>query len=101
MRPSVAVPTSGTSTCAFATWNATRFYRDVLGFRVTQRDAESVFLAAGDYHHHVALNTWDAPAAAPGPNAAGLHHFAIRLPDVGALAGVVVRILRAGHELLG
>jgi len=80
---------------------ATRFYRDVLGFRVTQRDAESVFLAAGDYHHHVALNTWDAPAAAPGPNAAGLHHFAIRLPDVGTLAGVVVRILRAGHELLG
>src|SRR3954452_12318803 len=38
---------------------STRFYRDVLGFHVTQRDARSVFLAAGDYHHHVALNTWD------------------------------------------
>src|SRR4051794_20775861 len=73
---------------------ATRFYRDVLGFHVTQRDSESVFLAAGDYHHHVALNTWDAPVGAAGPHAAGLHHFAIRLPDVSALADVVVRILR-------
>jgi catechol 2,3-dioxygenase len=77
------------------------FYRDVIGLRVTQRDAQSAFLAAGEYHHHVALNTWDADVrVAPAP-AAGLHHFALRLPDATALAAVVVRILRAGHELLG
>jgi len=35
------------------------FYRDVIGLRVTQRDEDSAFLAAGAYHHHVALNRWD------------------------------------------
>jgi catechol 2,3-dioxygenase len=77
------------------------FYRDVLGVHVTQRDAESAFLAAGGYHHHVALNTWGEPTTAPPPNASGLHHFALRLPDERALAVVVVRILQAGHRLEG
>ena len=77
------------------------FYRDALGLRVTQRDEQSAFLAAGDYHHHVALNTWDAAAHPRPAHAAGLHHFALRLPDTTALAEVVVRLLRAGHELCG
>jgi len=77
------------------------FYRDVLGLHVTQRDAESVFLAAGEYHHHLALNVWGTAARAAPPGAAGLHHFALRLPDEAALAEVVVRILQAGHELQG
>jgi catechol 2,3-dioxygenase len=77
------------------------FYRDVLGLHVTQRDAESAFLAAGAYHHHVALNVWGTPASAAPPGAAGLHHFALRLPDEAALAKVVVRILQAGHRLRG
>jgi len=77
------------------------FYRDVLGLHVTQRDAESVFLAAGEYHHHLALNVWGTPARAAPPGTAGLHHFALRLPDEVALAEVVVRILQAGHRLQG
>jgi catechol 2,3-dioxygenase len=77
------------------------FYRDVLGLHVTQRDAESVFLAAGEYHHHLALNVWGTAAKAAPPGAAGLHHFALRLPDEAALAEVVVRILQTGHRLLG
>jgi catechol 2,3-dioxygenase len=80
---------------------ATAFYRDVLGLHVTQRDAESVFLAAGDYHHHVALNVWGPAATAAPLGAAGLHHFALRLPDQAALAAVVVRSLQAGHRLQG
>jgi catechol 2,3-dioxygenase len=77
------------------------FYRDVLGLHVTQRDAESVFLAAGEYHHHLALNVWGAAARPAPPGVAGLHHFALRLPDEAALAEVVVRILQAGHRLQG
>jgi catechol 2,3-dioxygenase len=80
---------------------ALRFYRDVIGLHVTQRDARSAFLAAGEYHHHVALNTWDGDATQPPPHSAGLHHFALRLPDARALADVVVRLVRGGHELLG
>jgi len=35
-----------------------RFYRDALGFSVTQRfGKDAVFLSAGGYHHHIGLNT--------------------------------------------
>ena len=40
------------------------FYRDVLGFEITQRmGTEAVFLSAGGYHHHIGLNTWESRAA--------------------------------------
>src|SRR3954471_9093319 len=77
------------------------FYRDLIGLHVTQRDEQSAFLAAGGYHHHVALNTWDGDATAPPRHSAGLHHFALRLPDTRALAEVVVRGLRGGPEACG
>ena len=50
------------------------FYRDVLGFEVTQRFGRSaVFLAAGDYHHHIGLNTWESVGAPqPPPGTTGL-----------------------------
>ncbi len=35
-----------------------KFYRDILGFEITQWYGDSaVFLSAGGYHHHVGLNT--------------------------------------------
>jgi catechol 2,3-dioxygenase len=80
---------------------AVRFYRDVIGLHVTQRDEHSAFLAAGGYHHHVALNRWDPEAKPPPPRTTGLHHFGLRLPDRTALAEVVVRLVRARHALLG
>jgi catechol 2,3-dioxygenase len=73
------------------------FYRDVLGLNVTTRDEQSAFLAAGTYHHHVALNTWDEEATAPPAHSTGLHHFALRLPDAAALAEVMIRVLRGGQ----
>ena len=37
---------------------AITFYRDVLGFELTQRYwAQAAFLSAGGYHHHIGLNT--------------------------------------------
>jgi catechol 2,3-dioxygenase len=77
------------------------FYHDAIGLGLTQRDEQSAFLAAGGYHHHVALNTWDAHVEAAPAHGVGLHHFAVRLPDTAALAQVVVRLLRAGHDLCG
>lgn len=35
-----------------------KFYREVLGFQVTQMFSGVVFLSAGGYHHHIRLNTW-------------------------------------------
>ncbi|HZF63090.1 MAG TPA: VOC family protein [Chitinophagaceae bacterium] len=47
---------------------ALELYRDLLGFEVTQWYGEqAVFLSAGGYHHHIALNTWQSKDAAPAP----------------------------------
>jgi catechol 2,3-dioxygenase len=58
------------------------FYRDILGFEVTQWYGEdAVFLSAGGYHHHIGLNTWMSRNAPPAPrNSAGLFHLAILYP---------------------
>ena len=85
---------------------ATAFYRDLLGFTVTSYGPDiglpAVFLAAGDYHHHVALNTFGSDGGSPAPEGhTGLHHFAILLPDRDELAAVVGRLLAADYPLDG
>ena len=82
---------------------ALEFWHDGLGFDVTHRYGdEAVFLSAGGYHHHIALNTWeskDGPPPAPGTT--GLYHVAIRYPDRPTLAAAVKRVLDAGVRLTG
>ena len=42
------------------------FYRDVLGFELTQRFGSwAAFLSAGGYHHHIGLNTWESDGGQP------------------------------------
>ena len=82
---------------------ALAFYRDVLGFDVTQRlGDEAAFLSAGGYHHHIGLNTWESRGAPPPPRrTTGLDHVAIRYPDRKALAGALQRLVRAQIPLTG
>jgi len=82
---------------------ATAFYRDVLGFELTQRmGAQAAFLSAGGYHHHIGLNTWESRGGSPpGPGATGLYHLALRYPDRAALADALGRLVAAGIELDG
>lgn len=78
------------------------FWRDILGFRETQRYPGAAFLSAGGYHHHVALNTWEsAGATPPPPGHTGLFHAAILYPDRPALADALRRLMRAGWPLDG
>src|SRR5207245_1059782 len=79
------------------------FYRDVLGFEVTQRlGRDAAFLAAGGYHHHIALNTWEsAGGSPPRPGATGLYHLAIVYPTRAALADALRRLIAAGIPLEG
>ena len=45
---------------------AVAFYTEVLGLTLKARMASgAAFLAAGDYHHHVGLNTWESVGATP------------------------------------
>jgi len=79
------------------------FYRDVLGFEETQRYGNSaVFLSAGDYHHHLALNTWESLGGKPpAPGTTGLYHVALLYPDRATLADALRRLQRAGIPLDG
>ncbi len=79
------------------------FYRDLLGFEVTQWYGEdAVFLSAGSYHHHIGLNTWAGKNVPPAPrNAAGLFHFAILYPERRELARALKRLLDAGYPIDG
>lgn len=80
-----------------------RFYADLLGFRLTQRyGTGAAFLAAGDYHHHIGLNTWESLGATPPPPGhTGLYHSAFLYPDRKALADVLARVMAAGIPLDG
>ena len=79
------------------------FYRDLLGFEVTARYGSSaVFLSAGGYHHHIALNTWAGVGAPPPPPGhSGLFHFAILYPTRRELAQALKNLIDAGYPLTG
>ena len=76
---------------------AESFYSEVLGFELMQRYGPSaLFLSAGGYHHHVGLNTWAGVGAPPPPpDAVGLRHFTIDLPDDEELARITERLQAA------
>jgi catechol 2,3-dioxygenase len=79
------------------------FYRDVLGFELTQRfGAGAAFISAGGYHHHIAMNIWESRGGEwPAPGTTGLYHFAILYPTRAALADGLKRVLDAGIPLEG
>jgi catechol 2,3-dioxygenase len=59
---------------------AERFYHEFLGLAVTQRSYPgALFLSAGGYHHHIAVNTWGSPAPAR-PNSVGLMSYRLVVP---------------------
>jgi catechol 2,3-dioxygenase len=79
------------------------FYRDVLGFELTQRyGSQAAFLSAGGYHHHIGLNTWEsAGGSPPPPSATGLYHLAIVYPTRAELAGALSKLMKARVPLEG
>jgi catechol 2,3-dioxygenase len=82
---------------------ALSFYRDVLGFEVTQRyGSQAAFVSAGGYHHHIGLNTWESRGGHPPPRGTtGLYHVAILYPTRAALADALRRVLAAGIPIDG
>lgn len=82
---------------------AIAFYNGVLGFEVKQRwGTQAAFLAAGDYHHHIGLNTWESLGGKPpARGTTGLYHFAILYPSRAALGDALRRLVNAKHPLDG
>ena len=78
------------------------FYSGVLGFEVKARLPAAAFLSAGDYHHHIGLNTWESLGGkSPAPGTTGLYHVAFRYPDRRTLANALLRLQRSGIALDG
>jgi len=68
------------------------FYVDALGFGVSGTyDDGAAFLAAGDYHHHLALNTWNGRTEPAGEHR-GLASFEVVVPDADALTATQRRL---------
>src|SRR5262245_66596864 len=83
---------------------ATAFYRDVLGFTVTAYGPAiglpMVLLAAGDYHHHIGLNTFVSADGTPPPDGhTGLHHVALLYPNERELARAGPRLIAYIYQL--
>ena len=81
------------------------FYRDALGFGVfadgRPDGVSAAFLAAGDYHHHLALNTFESEGATPPPPGhTGLFHVAFVYPSPSALALAVDRLRAHGVPIV-
>ena len=79
------------------------FYHDALGLNLTADGRpvglDAAFLAAGDYHHHIGLNTWEsAGASPPPPGNTGLYHVAFVYPDRRELGKAVQRLIDHGYE---
>ena len=75
---------------------ALAFYRDVLGFEVTQRYGDqAVFLSAGGYHHHLGVNVWAGAAPPAGDTDARLLEWTLHVPDAARAAVDVSYVLCA------
>jgi catechol 2,3-dioxygenase len=82
---------------------ALAFYCGVLGFSLVARyGADAAFVAAGGYHHHIGLNTWESRGGPPpARGTTGLFHLAVLYPTRAALADALRRLATAGIALDG
>ena len=80
------------------------FYCGVLGFELKQRlGNQAAFIAAGDYLHHIGLNTWESSGGGMPPplGSTGLYHLAILYPKRKDLADALMRLQKNNIPLVG
>lgn len=69
------------------------FYVDTLGFEVTVSTYPgALFAAAGGYHHHLGMNTWNSRGAGPRAARLGLGDLAITVPTRDDLDAITARL---------
>lgn len=78
---------------------AKRFYVDLLGFEVTAQWHGAVFVSAGGYHHHMAMNTWSSEGVGLRAPALGLGRVDIALPTQAEVARAAERLKGFGAQL--
>ncbi|MET4583911.1 catechol 2,3-dioxygenase [Conyzicola nivalis] len=79
---------------------AREFYVNRLGFEATTSFGDSaLFVSAGGYHHHMAMNTWNSRGAGPRTLALGLAQVDIRVPSTDDLGRLSERLTHFGHQI--
>jgi catechol 2,3-dioxygenase len=75
------------------------FYVDALGFEVTADLPGALFVSAGGYHHHMAMNTWQSAGVGLRAPALGLGRVAIEVPSVDDVLQAAARLRGRGLEV--
>jgi catechol 2,3-dioxygenase len=79
---------------------AREFYVDQLGFETTASlGGSALFVSAGGYHHHMAMNTWNSRGAGPRQLALGLAQVDIRVPSTDDIGALSERLEHFGHAV--
>jgi catechol 2,3-dioxygenase len=73
--------------------SAREFYVNTLGFdATTSLGNQALFVSAGGYHHHMAMNVWNSRGAGPRMPALGLGRIDIVVPEKDALGELTERL---------
>jgi catechol 2,3-dioxygenase len=76
---------------------ARAFYVDALGFDTTAAlGSQALFVSAGGYHHHMAMNVWNSRGAGPRMPALGLGRVDLALPSSDDLGSLTERLRHHG-----
>ena len=79
---------------------AQEFYVGRLGFDTTIRlGDQALFVSAGGYHHHMAMNVWGSRGAGRRGPALGLGRIDLAMPDADALGELSERLAHYGTPL--
>ncbi|MET1015877.1 MAG: VOC family protein [Leifsonia flava] len=79
--------------------SARAFYVDALGFDATAAFGDqALFVSAGGYHHHMAMNVWNSRGAGPRMPALGLGRVDIQVPDADTLGELQERLSHFGFQ---
>lgn len=81
---------------------AEAFYNGLLNFDVTTRLPGATFYSTGQYHHHIATNTWES-AGAPkrSGSVTGLASFDLLAKDQATYDGVAEKMMAMGGKMVG
>ena len=80
------------------TATAREFYVGSLGFEATLEMSGVLFVSAGGYHHHMAMNTWNSAGAGPRVPALGLGVVDIVVPEGEEISALAERLRARGVQ---
>jgi catechol 2,3-dioxygenase len=80
---------------------AEQFYNDVLGFKTVSYYPQAAFMSTGEYHHHIAINTWQGVGApTPPKNMVGLKWYTLVYPNEEVRQNAITKLAQSGVSVV-